>query len=118
MIDPDALERKQKIKDMEKRLDDADFDSSHRHLQIEFQDKETDMSEFDFYLLNQLPSQEIQATVEMIDSQTQHFEPSHWDQGTQTPHYVPETELIGIARKIRAVEFNFQLQKVKRSQSF
>ena len=52
---------------MERRLDDADFESSRRHEQIAFEDKETDMSEFEFYLFNQLPSQATQATVETTD---------------------------------------------------
>ncbi len=53
---------------MERRLHDADFESSRCHEQIAFEDKETDMTEFEFHLLKQQPSQATQATVEMTDS--------------------------------------------------
>lgn len=41
---------------MEKMLNEGDFDSNLRQAQIAFEDRETDMSDFNFYLLNELPS--------------------------------------------------------------
>ncbi len=82
MIDPEALERKQKIKDMEKHLNNDDYDSELEVAHLSFEDRETDMSEFNEYLMTEFPVKEVQATVEVLDSQTQHYEPPKWDQWT------------------------------------
>ena len=67
MIDPDALERRLKIKEIEQNLNSDNFDSVKKSVSISFEDKETDMTEFNEYLMREFPGKEIQAVAEMVD---------------------------------------------------
>ena len=67
MTDPDALERRLKIKEIEQNLNSDNFDSVKKSVSISFEDKETDMTEFNEYLMRELPGKEIQAVAEMVD---------------------------------------------------
>ena len=107
MIDPEALERKQKIKEMEKDLNNDEFESVQLSVNIQFEDRETDMTEFNEYLMKGFPYKEVQATAEVIDSQTQYFQVQLCNKGVQTTPYVSGAELVNIAKKLRAVDFSF-----------
>lgn len=67
MTDPDALERRLKIKEIEQNLNSDNFDSVKKSVSISFEDKETDMTEFNEYLMREFPGKEIQAVAEMVD---------------------------------------------------
>ena len=65
------------------------------------------MTEFNEYLMKGFPYKEVQATAEVIDSQTQHFQVQLCNKGVQTTPYVSGAELVNIASKLRAVDFSF-----------
>ena len=48
---------------MEQNLNSDNFDSVFQSVNISFEDKETDMTEFGEYLMKEFPGKEVQAAV-------------------------------------------------------
>lgn len=78
MIDPESLIRNRAIKDHQNACNansSTGFNSQLEEKEIFFDDRETDMEDFNEYLEKVFPAKEVQATVEATEIATQHFEP-------------------------------------------